>query len=170
MTAAGQPTPEDRRARLQASAEEIWKSLIELEKSTERRGGAYLWSPVDRLPDQVRSGDVLTGQQPSVAHLRNGYLAARPDALGRIRTRLQRWLAERSKAQVQTTVPLFWIGGRSGSGKSALLLQLLSALQEEGTGPVLWLSDKSDLLAGTARWAREAFDSERAPVIGLDDP
>lgn len=170
MSAAGQPNAEARRARLQVNAEEIWASLIELEKSTGLHGGIYLWSPVDRLPDRVRSGGVLTGRQPSVVHLSNGYLAARPDALGRIRRQLERWLAERARAQVQTTVPMFWIGGRSGSGKSALLLQLLSALQGEGTGPVLWLSDKSELLAEAARWAREAFASERPPVIGLDDP
>jgi hypothetical protein len=170
MSATGQPAPEDRRAGLEASAKEIWASLVELEKGGELRGGAYLWSPVDRPPDQVRSGGVLSGEQPTVAHLRKGFLADRPDALGRVRTRFKRWLAARSKAEVQTTVPMFWIGGRSGSGKSALLLQLLSSLQEEGTGPVLWLSNKNERLAETARWAREAFESERAPVLGIDDP
>jgi len=170
MAAAGQTAPDGRRVGLEASAKEIWADLIALEKGGELRGGAYLWSPVDRPPDQVRAGGVLTGKQPTVAHLRNGYLADRPDALSRVRVRFKRWLAERAKAEVQTTVPMFWIGGRSGSGKSALLLQLLSSLQEEGTGPVLWLSNKNERLAETARWARDAFRSERAPVMGVDDP
>lgn len=170
MAAAGQATPEARRASLEACAKGIWADLVGLEKGGELRGGAYLWSPVDRPPDQVRSGGVLSGKQPTVAHLRKGFLANRPDALGRVRARFERWLAERSKAEVQTTVPMFWIGGRSGSGKSALLLQFLSSLQEEGTGPVLWLSNKNERLAEAARWAREAFQSERAPVMGIDDP
>ncbi len=170
MASSGQTTPDGRRIGLEASAKEIWTDLVALEKGGELRGGAYLWSPVDRPPDQVRPGEVLTGKQPTVAHLRRGYLAARPDALSQVQARFKRWFAERAKAEVQTTVPMFWIGGRSGSGKSALLLQFLSSLQEEGTGPVLWLSHKNERLAETAHWARDAFRSERAPVIGVDDP
>lgn len=170
MAAAGKTTPEERRAALEQSAKSIWEDLVELEQAGELRGGAYLWSPTDRPPDQVREGKVLKGKQPTVAHLRKGFFADRPDVLGRVRARFERWLAERAKAEVQTTVPMFWIGGRSGSGKSALLLQFLSSLQEEGTGPVLWLSNKNERLAEAARWAREAFQSERPPVMGIDDP
>src|SRR6185437_8996424 len=133
-------------------------------------GGIYLLSAGDRPPASPQRGGVLTGQQPTLEHLRHGFFAPRPAVTERLRSLFLSWLEDRDPPEGTAAIPVFWIGGRSGSGKSIALIQLLTELRGGGWNPMLWLGERSRLLPDAARWLRDSFDLDAPPLIGLDDP
>jgi len=170
LGSVGFPTAEERRAEMRTTTGQIWRRLTDLDRARKPSGGIYLVSPTDAAPEQPERGKVLTGQQPDFRYLRQGYFAERPGAIGRVQERFIGWMENRSASPGGSAVPLFWIAGRSGSGKSVLLVQLVSSLRQESWDPILWLGNKSRLLPEAARWAGSAFSGEGPPLIALDDP
>src|SRR5205807_2437093 len=105
----------------------------------------YFWTDQDRAPDSLSSGPVLIGQRPTVRHLRDGYFVNRDHIYGRLVTQIEAWFA----SPVERSIPkirMFWIGGRSGTGKTVALLHILARLYERANGTVIWLEDKLHLL------------------------
>jgi hypothetical protein len=104
-------------------------------------------------PIAVTTRQVLLGEIPTVAHLRDGRSMERLDRLGEAMEALDRYLAEwewRREPQIYT----FWVDGRSGNGKSLLLLQLMRALVVARKSRVVWLDDASEGLLPLLRaWA-----------------
>jgi hypothetical protein len=170
LRSAASPTVDERRAQMHVSTQQIWRKLTDLDRARKSSGAIYMVSPQDVAPEQPEPGKVLTGQQPDFRYLRQGYFAERPRAMGGIRERFIRWVENRSASAPGSTVPVFWIAGRSGSGKSVLLVQFVSKLRAEGWDQIFWLGNKSRLLPGAARWAASSFISEGPPLIAIDDP
>jgi hypothetical protein len=170
LHAVASPAAEERRAMIEATTRLIWRRLTDLDRSRKPPGGIYLVSPCDVPPDQPERGDVLTGQQPSFHYLRQGFFADRPRVVERIRERFERWVESRSGSSREAMIQLFWIAGRSGSGKSILLVQLVSKLRQEGWDPIFWLGNKARLLPDAVRWSSSSFSTEGPPLIGVDDP
>ena len=81
-------------------------------------------------PGQGASEDrgVLTGEVPKLQHLRRGYFRQREHIFEPLWAAFQDWLpAVTEDTQcVPDKTPVFWISGRSGEGKSVLLLQLMA--------------------------------------------
>jgi hypothetical protein len=148
----------------------IWSDLQTLHaQDWLRRPPGYLWTDNDLPPKAVTNGPVLVGQRPTIGHLRNGYFANRDEIYDGLGIQIERWLAsptERSIPKVQ----IFWIGGRSGSGKTVALLHVLARLHERGDGIVIWLEDKLRLLPESVRWCRPLLREGRTVIIGIDDP
>jgi hypothetical protein len=164
-------TPEVRRFGVEAGTKRIWRTLTDLKRSRNRRGGqVYLVSPADIPPRHLERGKVLTGQQPKFHHLRQGYFADRPKVLNRERERLEQWAGGRAGSSRETKVPVFWIAGRSGSGKSVLLIQLISKLRQERWDPIFCLDNYVEGLPEAVRWWNSSFDQEAPPLIAVDDP
>lgn len=159
----------------EAVAEEIWNDLQQLERSTERDRlpeGIYVWSAADRAPAIVQCGQYLTGERPTVRHLREGFFAPRERAYTELLEDAIAWVeGEPAMDGVEVVLPMFWVAGRSGCGKSVALLHLLAGLQDEGYESILWLGNKVELLPQALRWVRggDAVGSGRV-VIGVDDP
>ena len=87
----------------------------------------YIWRDIDRPPSQITSGKVLTGEQPLPSNLRDGYFAPRPDVYNDLAEKFFQWWRDYHQAgDCSLRLPIFWISGRSGSGKSVALLHLLA--------------------------------------------
>jgi tetratricopeptide (TPR) repeat protein len=137
------------------------------------QGGAdfRLWTDDLVPPEVVAPGGYLTGQRPMLYHLREGFFAERPAALEQARLAVVEWIASRPAFANDTVrLPVFWLGGRSGSGKSVLLLQLLSRLHVDGTVRILWLSGDSRRLARAIDWIRRTNSGGTVWALGIDDP
>lgn len=67
-------------------------------------------------------------------------------------------------------LPLFWIGGASGSGKSVALLQVLSQLYERGYHNILWLENTAQLAEAIAYGQQLQQSNDSQVFIAIDDP
>ena len=150
----------------------IWGKLNEIEKAkVTGPTGVYVWTSADRPPSDVTSGITLIGEQPRPCHLREGYFAPRLPLYDNTIRSVTGWLIEKASQRESTLrLPVFWIGGRSGSGKSVALLHVLAAIHAQGAGHVMWLGDKTSLLPDALAWAAALSQQGRQAIIGMDDP
>jgi hypothetical protein len=119
------------------------------------KGVVHSWAPdlghvltrEDFYPeDVVFTADILTGEIPTPYHVRRGYFRERPEIWTALLGAFTSWLetCERSAGK-GAKIPVFWIGGRSGDGKSVLLLQLLAHCVRTSMRPVFYLGDRMRL-------------------------
>ena len=115
------------------------------------------WAPIghvltlnDISSDGAASKDkrVLTGQVPKFEHLRRGYFRDRQQIFQSLWTAFTGWLSTLNSIEFDPIdkIPVFWISGRSGEGKSVLLLQLIAEfLKSTEAAPTLQLKSGNDL-------------------------
>lgn len=150
----------------------IWSDLADLDREHSRQAlpSVHVWVAADRPPTKTIAGRVLTGQQPLLRHLREGYFAPRTQLFTGIAERLVSWIGTHHGGQDETLrLPVYWIGGRSGAGKSVALLHVLSHLHQHGVATIVQPPSVAHL-AATIRWSREMHRSGLPMVIALDDP
>jgi hypothetical protein len=160
-------------ALMRAAASEIQNDLRTLERGRERQASSriYCWSSADRQPDDVERGSFLVGQRPMLPHLREGRFAPRAALIDSIVDQVRSWMDPHpSASDVAYRLPVFWIGGRSGCGKSIALLQTLARLHEDDGIPILWLGADISALPEAVRRARALRQAGDTVVIGVDDP
>jgi predicted Zn-dependent protease len=93
--------------------------------------------------------EVLTGQTPKLEHLRKGCFRDRPKIFESLWQVFTDWLSmlDAADRMVNDKTPVFWISGRSGEGKSVVLLQLIAkTLQSDVAGPLLHLKSGDELI------------------------
>lgn len=129
--------------------------------------GFHVWTDSDQPPERLERGGFLTGQRPRLRHLVKGYFAPRPRIVEALADELAAWQRTLETDDAGFGLPVFWIGGRSGSGKSVVLLQLLAHLQRYGTQPVLWLRSEPELLPAALDWS---LGFEPSAIVAVDDP
>jgi hypothetical protein len=113
--------------------------------------------------------EVVVGRIPTLAHLRDGRFASRSARLGDVLKQLDS-LEENRARRIDEFLDVFWIDGRSGSGKSVLLLQLVQALILEREERVVWLGDRSgDLESLLERWPRLSDVASLPSFVAIDD-
>ena len=157
------------------AARDIWNDLVGLRGRSLQGRDVRLWQDEYVPPRTTVRGGLLTGQRPMLHHLRDGFFAHRPLLVNEVGQDFYDW-AESRPAFVNNSVqqPVFWISGRSGAGKSVLLLQLLARLHQDGTVRILWLGGSPHLLGRAVEWAAQARASDPASdllsVIAIDDP
>ena len=133
--------------------------------------GDLRWQPEDTPPVETNRGDYLTGQQPKVHHLRDGYFADRKKLLDSAEETLLKWIeTEPSYHDKAAQLPVYWISGRSGGGKSLLLLRLLARVSSGGIATILWLGNMTELLPAAVVMSRSLISAEHKVIIRLDDP
>jgi hypothetical protein len=167
LEAAREPDGYERAAR------EIWNTLHELDQARGRQPatGIHVWTTRDRPPGSVRPGSFLTGEQPLVKHLREGFFAPRPDLFEPLADRVTAWLSSNPAATDKgARLPFYWLAGRSGAGKSVALLHVLALLHERGHGPILWLGNRVANLPAAIRYVHEVRRKDHPVVIAIDDP
>lgn len=106
--------------------------------------------------------EILTGQIPKLEHLRSGCFRQRQILFNSLWENFSRWQDTYSSTTL-TKIPVFWIGGRSGDGKSVLLLQLIARhLSARPENPCI-LIDSPERLPIIIRYSlRGRMDSERS--------
>src|SRR5262249_9582331 len=144
--------------------------------AAERHGAwepiGYVLSADDVKPDpkSVEYTGVLTGQQPQFQHLVRGFVRDRSHIFDRLFFSFTDWLSSVRElaASESDKVPVFWISGRSGEGKSVLLLQLAAAaLRSKTAGTLVHLKAGDDLprLLSTVPDRKEFADSYPETII-----
>ena len=120
-------------------------------------------------PIKSDSQQVVVGQTISIPQLRDGRFLFIERLMDSILYEFDQF--QRNAAQVQTTkIPTFWIGGRSGIGKSVLLVQLLQTMVVDRGYPVYWLDGGSQyLLPLLEDWSKVRKSDIAPPVIFIDD-
>ena len=113
----------------------------------------------DVQPDAEQTREVILGQVPTLRDLRDGRFMERPDHLAAALSELDRHVTERDWRQ-EPYIYAFWIEGRSGNGKSVLLLQLMQQIVQKQGAHVIWLDDASEkLLPLLESWAGASADA-----------
>jgi tetratricopeptide (TPR) repeat protein len=150
----------------------IWNDLQSIENSSQATSpSVYFWTSQDREPEHITEGEVLTGERPQVHNLREGYFSSRPEVYQPIADQAEQCILDLADNQdKQLRLPVFWIGGPSGSGKSVALMHVLALLSESGFGPILWLGNKTELLRQAVLWALKLGPKNSQVIIGIDDP
>ncbi len=150
----------------------IWSDLRGLENTSHlRQSPGYLWSIEDQPPSTIEAGPVIVGQRAEVRDLRRGYFADRP-IFHQLANQAHDWIEKvNSGTDAGRKVNLFWISGRSGTGKSIALLHVLALLHtQENNRIVVWLGSNISALPGCFQWARPLLQDGRQVLIGIDDP
>ncbi|HEY0144142.1 MAG TPA: hypothetical protein VGF48_24865 [Thermoanaerobaculia bacterium] len=125
-----------------ASSQDIAETLLrnyEVQQSRTLLAGRPL-SPQDFRPKSAGERRILTGERPTISDLNAGCFMDRTVLLDLVLQRLEAAQLTESTFQNVRKVPVVWIGGGSGAGKSALLLQVLRAWVERYDVPAIYLS------------------------------
>lgn len=107
----------------------------------EGRRAAKLVSPddvaIDPLAAELKS--IVVGGGFGFRQLREGCFRERPKIFEALRNAFELWWRHLHERLVERGIPVFWIDGRSGDGKSVLLRQLVAhvVLQQHDRWPVL---------------------------------
>lgn len=122
----------------EAPRHEAWKT----------HGNLLTLADVTEIPDFPGTG-VLVGERVRLDHIKNGYVKRRPRVFDDLIAQFRGWLesVRFRDGEIIDKIPVFWIGGRSGDGKSVLLLQLAQAILTEAVDlPVVHLKSGNAFL------------------------
>ncbi len=147
---------------------ELLRLVSESRRPSEVLTPGRLLRPEDFLRAGVGSSYVLIGDRPRLEDLVDGCFMLRPDRLRGVLDVLDPILDGGTGGETQRrTLPVVWIDGTSGSGKSVLLLQILEYLVLERDIPVHLLPPSSSqrLPEALEFWSR----ASRPGIIAVDD-
>ncbi|RBO11945.1 S1 RNA-binding domain-containing protein [Pantoea sp. 3_1284] len=113
------------------------------------------------------SAHLDVGREITLARLRDSQYLGLTQRLNDLCTYLFEY-KDSSQRKYRNEVPVFWLTGRSGAGKSVQLLQTLERLVYEGWR-VLWLKGNAELLEPALRAIKEANEQDRPDFIAIDD-
>ena len=129
-------------------------------RRTEGPRTGYLLLAEDVIPDQNAESlrKIVVGGGFGFSELRQGCFRNRPLVFADLWSDFVRWLSESESRVYEREIPVFWIDGRSGEGKSVLLRQLVAhlLLQYPDRLPVLEVNREDVPQAVQER--REALD------------
>jgi len=130
--------------------------------------GLYV-TPELITPYEKTSKDVVVGKTISIDHIRDQRFMTRNTVLAQVLEEFDLHLyehASRSDPEILT----FWIYGRSGSGKSVLLLQIMQEIILRRNAQVIWLDDAIELIPTLLeRWANQQIDIGEPLLVFVDD-
>jgi hypothetical protein len=116
----------------------------------------------------VSDGTVPVGRTPTLADVRGGRLMHRPERVSEVLLTLD-VLQQRANTSDEPAIPMLWISGPSGSGKSVVLLQVMQQLIIQRKASVLWFTNRVNEL-GTALEQIASHDDAAVPeYLFVDD-
>jgi len=126
-----------------------------------------LLTPADFQRNARPSRTLEIGREITLARLRDQQYMPRAHRLDALyATLLER--QDLSLRDLRSEARVFWLSGRSGVGKSVLLLQTVERLASDGWR-VLWLRSQAELLEPALRAIADAPDDLRPDFIAIDD-
>jgi hypothetical protein len=127
------------------SAAYIRNAIAEDYTANIQRGQVFSQSlrPSDFEPDLNGSAPSIA-KTPTLLDLRTGRFMTRQQRIGEVLATLDD-LLDSSTGSGEPAVPVLWIDGRSGSGKSVLLLQVMRHLVIDRGASVVWLTRAEEL-------------------------
>ncbi|MER8383244.1 hypothetical protein [Mesorhizobium sp. M1405] len=157
--------------RVRTALYKVMSDIVAASKSEHRLPGRLLTAH-EFLPRPNAINALFTRPRPRLDDLAGGRFRARPRQLANIVGAAQAWLGALSQAYGADDhrLPVFWIEGRSGDGKSILLLQLIGALVTSGrlasVTELLRLAEFEAWLASCVKWSG---GTQQAEICFLDD-
>jgi len=123
--------------------------------------------------DLANDRNILFDRRPQLKDLQLGRLRRRDELFSTLLKDFDAWWRTAKLADDEGRIPLFWIEGRSGEGKSVLLLQLMEHFLRTNPAPVLTQLNSPDELP---RWIemQRAIEGDRPspsrlPAIAVVD-
>jgi hypothetical protein len=124
--------------------------------------------PADFASDVNGRQHIVLARTPTLLDLRRGSFMARPSRVDDLMQTLDD-LRRASADFHEATIPVLWIDGRSGSGKTVLLLQVMERLVVERHAHALWFANSTDELLPTIQHLSEAPSELLPEFIIVDD-
>jgi len=143
-------------------------------RSESQKLSFYLWQESDLPPVNIKKEEDLhkaciVGENPRKSHLIEGRFASR-GIYNDIYQTFCSWL-ENNNEKSGGKLPVFWISGRSGSGKSVALLHLLSMIKSgERESIVAWFGNKPSSLNSFLPYLDELCEYHEKSYLCFDDP
>jgi hypothetical protein len=120
-------------------------------------------------PSEDTSGEVVVGKTITIQQIRDRRFFLRKNRLEECNANFDTLIKEKQETD-EPLIYTFWIHGRSGSGKSVLLLQFMQKIILERNAIVFWLDDASeDLQLFLEKWAENYVDLDEFVYIFIDD-
>jgi hypothetical protein len=159
------------REKLQLTLHKVMADIL-VAANLERRSPGRLLAPDCFASRPVGINTLFTRARPRLDDLVGDRFTQRPEQLAKLTTAAQVWLGGLSDryAADNRKLPVLWLHGRPGDGKSILMLQLVEALVSFGRlASVIELLDTQELGGWLKSCLRWASDSEQAEIGFLDD-
>lgn len=96
-------------------------------------------------PYETTSSEIIIGKTISIDHIRDQRFMLRKEAVADALTTLDIFLQNHLN-NFDPEILTFWISGRSGSGKSVLLLQIMQDMVLKRGAQIIWLDDATEML------------------------
>lgn len=138
-----------------------------IERRTRAAAPCDYLTVADITPALQASPDVQVGIEPTLHALRDAQFMERPNILSQACAHLDALVSERERPGYRL-LDVLWIDGRSGSGKSVLLLQLMALLVREGAR-VVWLRDRGGELFGLLKQIEAHAPTGGPEYVFIDD-
>lgn len=120
-------------------------------------------------PHKKISRDIVIGKAVTIDHIRDQRFMTRKDVLAQALNKFYLHLQEHLKNS-DPEILTFWIYGRSGSGKSVALLQVMQEIILSKNAQVIWLDDAIEVFPILLeKWANQQIDLGEPLFIFVDD-
>ncbi len=121
------------------------------------------------MPYEKTSNEVVVGRTISIDHIRDQRFMLRDEVLADVLSELDLFLRKHLN-NFNPEILTFWISGRSGSGKSVLLLQVMQEIVLKRNAQVIWLDDAAEMLPSLLeKWATQKIDIGKPLFVFVDD-
>lgn len=158
--------------RHKSSAEQVRDEIAEhFRRHSRKPDGLRAVTEADFERDAVdRLNPLLVGKQPSLELVRNHQFMLRTEHVQNAIQSLK-GVVERQQHAKDGRLPVLWISGKSGSGKSVLLLQVLESLVKSGLSAVWLKNDARHVVPLLQAFCeeRDANNTEFPSFIFVDD-
>jgi hypothetical protein len=120
-------------------------------------------------PYEKTSRDVVIGKTVTIDHIRDQRFITRKEVLAQVLNKFDLHLQEHLNSS-NPEIFTFWIYGRSGSGKSVTLLQIMQEIILKRNAQVIWLDDAIEMLPVLLeKWANQQIELGEPLFIFADD-
>ncbi|MDP2815639.1 MAG: hypothetical protein Q8O19_03055, partial [Rectinemataceae bacterium] len=159
------------KARIRVAAEDIWGEIIALKRTSNSTNPICIFNENHLPPAVVDHGKYLWGQRPLLHHLREGYFAPRTRIVDYLFCEFETWTKiHPTSVDTSLRVPIFWIGGRSGCGKSVAMLQLMSKIYLNDIAPIIWAGQYAENIPDAIPLICQLAADHEFSIIAIDDP
>jgi hypothetical protein len=146
----------------------VGKTETDTQNSISSMPGLYITSDVI-MPYEKTSNEVVIGKAVSIDHIRDQRFMLRKDVLADAIFELDLFV-EKHLNNIDPEIVTFWISGRSGSGKSVLLLQLLQEIVLKRGAQAIWLDDAAEMFSVLLeKWADKQTEIHGPVFVFVDD-
>ena len=159
--------------RLARELASLFRQQTDAAKDADRLGRLLSRDDLSETGDAKDDHTVVVARRPRYDDLRRGRFRRREPIFGDLIARFDAWWAGVADESAAERLPVFWIDGRSGDGKSVLMLQLAQHLLERAD-PLALVGELSpeevpDWVAAQAKTETTRRASPQRPVLAMID-